>query len=66
MVVLVITRYDDPSTVKLMRAGDNILINNTKDWQHVFDMLTALAAHWTRSRSAPERLTTTTRGGAST
>jgi ABC-type sugar transport system substrate-binding protein len=51
--ITMITRYDDPSTVKLMRTGDNILINNTKDWQHIFDMLTALAAHWTKGAPLP-------------
>ncbi len=51
--ITMITRYDDPSTVKLMRAGDNILVNNTKDWQHVFDMLTALAAYWTKKTPLP-------------
>lgn len=51
--ITMITRYDDPSTVKLMRAGDNILSSNTKDWQHVFDMLTALAAYWTKKTPLP-------------
>jgi ABC-type sugar transport system substrate-binding protein len=40
-----IVRYDDATTVKLMRAGDNILVSDTKNWQHIFDLLTAMLNH---------------------
>jgi ABC-type sugar transport system substrate-binding protein len=40
-----IVRYDDPSTVKLMRAGDNILVADTKQYQHIFDLVNALLNH---------------------
>jgi ABC-type sugar transport system substrate-binding protein len=51
--VTMITRYDDPSTVKIMKTGANILVNNSKEWQHVFDMMTALAALWTSNTPLP-------------
>jgi len=40
-----IVRYDDPSTVKLMRAGDTILVADTKQYQHIFDLVNALLDH---------------------
>jgi ABC-type sugar transport system substrate-binding protein len=62
--VTMITRYDDPSTVKIMRTGANVLVNNSKDWQHVFDMMTALAALWTsKTPLPPASETTNTPGG---
>ena len=48
-----ITRYDDPSTVKIMKTGANVLVNNSKEWQHVFDMMTALAGLWTSKTPLP-------------
>jgi len=44
--VTLITRYDDPTTVNMMRAGDNILVQTTKIWQHAFDMVNAMLAHF--------------------
>lgn len=62
--VTLITRYDDPSTVKIMRSGANVLISNSKDWQHIFDMLTALADHWVGGKPLPAPATTTNTPGA--
>jgi ABC-type sugar transport system substrate-binding protein len=62
--VTMITRYDDPSTVKIMRTGAQILVNNSKDWQHDFDLMTALAAYWTDKTPLPDPATTTNTPGA--
>jgi ABC-type sugar transport system substrate-binding protein len=40
-----IVRYDDPTTLGLMKQGDNILVVDTKEYQHIFDLLNALLAH---------------------
>jgi ABC-type sugar transport system substrate-binding protein len=40
-----IVRYDDPTTVKLMRAGDKVLVTDTKQYQHIFDLVNALLNH---------------------
>jgi ABC-type sugar transport system substrate-binding protein len=58
--VFMITRYDNPSTTKLMRDNpENILVNNSKNWQHHFDMATALAAFWTDETPLPDPAETT-------
>jgi len=62
--VTLITRYDDPSTVKIMRTGVPVLVSNSKDWQHIFDMLTALGAYWTAKTPLPAPASTTNTPGA--
>lgn len=62
--VTLITRYDDPTTVKLMKAGGNILVQTTKDWQHIFDMLNALLNHFTKNAPFPPNSQTVTEPGA--
>jgi ABC-type sugar transport system substrate-binding protein len=62
--VTLITRYDDPSTVKIMKTGAPVLVSNSKDWQHIFDMLTALGAYWTAKTPLPDPASTTNTPGA--
>jgi ABC-type sugar transport system substrate-binding protein len=62
--VTLITRYDDPSTVKIMKSGAKVLISNTKDWQHIFDMLNALLNHWVNNQPLPNPATTQETPGA--
>jgi ABC-type sugar transport system substrate-binding protein len=64
--VTMITRYDDPSTVKIMKKfPDNILVNNSSEWQHFFDLMTALAAYWVDGTPLPDPATTTNTPNAS-
>jgi ABC-type sugar transport system substrate-binding protein len=51
--VIEVTRYSDPTTVKLMRQGANILVGDTEQWQHMFDMTTAMLEHWTQNKPWP-------------
>jgi ABC-type sugar transport system substrate-binding protein len=62
--ITLITRYDDPTTVKLMRAGDNILVQTTKDWQHIFDMTNAMLANFNGGTPFPPNSQTVTEPGA--
>jgi ABC-type sugar transport system substrate-binding protein len=59
-----IVRYDDPTTVALMRKGDNILVVDTKEYQHIFDMLNALLANSTHGTPFPSPATTVNDPGA--
>lgn len=62
--ITLITRYDDPSTQKIMRSGGNVLVSDSKDWQHIFDMLTALLNHYVGGQPLPSPATTTNQPGA--
>lgn len=62
--VTLITRYDDPSTRKYMSAGAPVLVSDSKDWQHTFDMLNALLNHWVNGKPLPSPSTTTDTPGA--
>ena len=64
--VTLITRYDNPSTVKIMRGdgGGNVLASLSTNWQHHFDMLDALLAHWTKDEPLPDPASTTDTPGA--
>jgi ABC-type sugar transport system substrate-binding protein len=59
-----IVRYDDPTTVALMRKGDNILVVDTKEYQHIFDMLDALLANSEHGTPFPPYTQTTNVPGA--
>jgi ABC-type sugar transport system substrate-binding protein len=48
-----IVRYDDPTTVKLMRAGDKVLVTDTKQYQHIFDLVNALLNHYENGAPFP-------------
>jgi ABC-type sugar transport system substrate-binding protein len=59
-----IVRYDDATTVGLMKQGDNILVVDTKDYQHIFDMLNALLAHQLHGTAFPPNSQTVNDPGA--
>jgi ABC-type sugar transport system substrate-binding protein len=62
--ITLITRYDDPTTVKLMKAGNNILVQTTKDWQHIFDMTNAMLANFNGGTPFPPNSQTVNEPGA--
>jgi ABC-type sugar transport system substrate-binding protein len=62
--ITLITRYDDPTTVKLMKAGNNILVQTTKDWQHIFDMSNAMLANFNGGTPFPPNSQTVNEPGA--
>jgi ABC-type sugar transport system substrate-binding protein len=62
--ITLITRYDDPSTQKIMKSGAQVLVSDSKDWQHTFDMLNALLDHWVNGKPLPAPATTTNTPGA--
>jgi ABC-type sugar transport system substrate-binding protein len=64
--VTLITRYDNPSTVKIMRGsgGEQVLTSLSENYQHHFDMLDALLAHWTKDEALPDPASTTDTPGA--
>jgi hypothetical protein len=51
--ITLITRYDDPTTVALMKKGDNILVQVSKEWMHIFDMTTAMLNNFTSGTPFP-------------
>jgi ABC-type sugar transport system substrate-binding protein len=59
-----IVRYDDQTTVGLMRNGDNILVADTKNYQHIFDMYNALLNHFQKGAAFPAPSTTTNNPGS--
>lgn len=59
-----VVRYDDPTTLGLMKQGDNILVVDTKEYQHIFDMLNALLAHQLHGTAFPPNSQTVNDPGA--
>jgi len=62
--ITLITRYDDPTTVKLMQAGDNILVQVSQEWKHIFDMTSAMLAHFNNGTPFPPNSQTVNQPGA--
>jgi ABC-type sugar transport system substrate-binding protein len=62
--ITLITRYDDPTTVKLMKAGDTILVQVSQEWKHIFDMTTALLNHFNNGAPFPPNSQTVNQPGA--
>ncbi len=52
--ITVITRYDNASTMDLMRKGQNVVMVASRNHQHVFDAVDALLAHWVDDKPFPE------------
>jgi ABC-type sugar transport system substrate-binding protein len=61
--VTIITRYDNPSTVKMMKAGKKIAVVTTKGYTHTFDAITALLNLWTKQTPLPSEPQTSEPGG---
>jgi hypothetical protein len=49
--VKLLTRYNDASTIKLMRSGAAIDTVVTKGYQHIFDAVSVLLAHWSSGKA---------------
>lgn len=53
--VVMITRYNDASTIQLMRKGAKIDTVVTEGYQHIFDLVSALLAHWADGKPLPSQ-----------
>jgi ABC-type sugar transport system substrate-binding protein len=62
--ITLITRYDDPTTVKLMKSGDNVLVQVSQEWKHIFDMTTAMLNHFNNGAPFPPNSQTVNQPGA--
>lgn len=51
--ITIVTRYANPSTIKLLRQGKKILIVGTRFYQHAFDASSALLALWADKKPLP-------------
>jgi ribose transport system substrate-binding protein len=51
--ITIITRYDNASTVKLMKAGEPILVTASRAYQHFFEAADALLALWVDGKPLP-------------
>jgi ABC-type sugar transport system substrate-binding protein len=52
--ITIITRYSNPTSVKQMRAGANLLVQDSAEWEHVFDLFDALLANKTSGKAWPK------------
>lgn len=52
--ITVITRYDNASTIKLMKAGKKVAFVSDKNYQHAFDAVGALLALWKKDTPLPK------------
>ena len=62
--VTTITRFDNPSSVKAMKAGAPLLVSVDKEWQHIFDMLSAMLANFNGGTAWPANADTVNNPGA--
>ncbi|CAB4846886.1 unannotated protein [freshwater metagenome] len=62
--ITTITRFDNPSSVKAMKEGAPLITAVTKQWQHWFDLLTALAAYHVDGTPFPPNSETVNEPGA--
>ena len=60
----VITRYEDPSAIKIAESGLEVLFATTESFRHTFKAVEALIAYWTEEK--PLQVEITEPGGAST
>lgn len=62
--ITTITRFDNPSSVKEMKAGAPLLVSVDKEWQHIFDMLNAMLANFNDGTAFPPNSETVNEPGA--
>jgi len=62
--ITTITRFDNPSSVKAMKAGEPLITAVTKEWQHIFDLLSAVAANHVDGTAFPPNSETVNEPGA--
>lgn len=51
--VAVLTRYEDPASIKLGKEGHEVLMTTTKAYEHMFKAVSALLAYWTEETPLP-------------
>ena len=52
--ITVITRYDNASTMDLMRKGENVVMVASRNHQHVFDAVDSLLGLWVDEKPLPK------------